>query len=464
MRAKGHDTFCPVGPWIDTDLDPSDLDLRTEVNGQLRQHSNTSLMIHDIGAIIEWVDGRLDPDLSANGFASYTNAFAAVINGAVVSCGAPGVPMAPSPNACLSRILFVSGTSFASPTVAGAAALLRQAVPDASAIQTRNALIRGANPTLIGDGSGRIDQGAGFVDVPAALALLNSGTVKDKLPSRERADDRDDEPDDVGAGGKSVTRNLAKLGIQPVQFHNDKFTTELKSLTPGQVAHFFIPSDAFTERLVVRITNIVPEAMQPNTLFGDDLFVMGVDAPTSFAVHRIENPPGSEGVFVNADATFMIDKPQTGLVRLGLQGDWTNGGPISANLTIERQRSLSTLPSAAGKIEQGDVIPFYINVPVAKEAAFELFWLQNWGRYPTNDLDMLVFDPKGDLVLDTFGTPPGATLNSPERVVVANPLSGQWIVLVDGFTIQQRGRAGAPRREGHVHADGDGGRSSTQGD
>jgi 2-keto-4-pentenoate hydratase/2-oxohepta-3-ene-1,7-dioic acid hydratase in catechol pathway len=59
MRAKGHDTFCPVGPWIVTDLDPSDLDLRTEVtrSGQteLRQHSRTSLMIHDIGAIIEWV-------------------------------------------------------------------------------------------------------------------------------------------------------------------------------------------------------------------------------------------------------------------------------------------------------------------------------------------------------------------------------------------------------------------------
>ena len=52
-------------------------------------------------------------------------------------------------------------------------------MPDASALQTRNALIRGANPTLIGDGSGRIDQGAGFLDVPAALALLNSGTVKD---------------------------------------------------------------------------------------------------------------------------------------------------------------------------------------------------------------------------------------------------------------------------------------------
>ncbi len=54
LRAKGLDTFCPVGPWIDTDVDPFDLELRTEVNGQVRQRSRTSLMIHDIGAIVEW--------------------------------------------------------------------------------------------------------------------------------------------------------------------------------------------------------------------------------------------------------------------------------------------------------------------------------------------------------------------------------------------------------------------------
>lgn len=54
-RAKGHDTFCPVGPWIVTDIDPSDLELRTEVNGELRQLSRTSMMIHDVGAIVEWI-------------------------------------------------------------------------------------------------------------------------------------------------------------------------------------------------------------------------------------------------------------------------------------------------------------------------------------------------------------------------------------------------------------------------
>jgi 2-keto-4-pentenoate hydratase/2-oxohepta-3-ene-1,7-dioic acid hydratase in catechol pathway len=55
MRAKSHDTFCPVGPWIVTDLDAADLELTTTVNGEIRQRSRTSLMVHDIGAIVEWV-------------------------------------------------------------------------------------------------------------------------------------------------------------------------------------------------------------------------------------------------------------------------------------------------------------------------------------------------------------------------------------------------------------------------
>ncbi len=54
-RAKGHDTFCPVGPWIVTDVDPSDLEIRTEVNGEVKQNSRTSLMVHDVGAIVEWI-------------------------------------------------------------------------------------------------------------------------------------------------------------------------------------------------------------------------------------------------------------------------------------------------------------------------------------------------------------------------------------------------------------------------
>ncbi|MGV8871672.1 MAG: fumarylacetoacetate hydrolase family protein [Rhodococcus sp. (in: high G+C Gram-positive bacteria)] len=54
-RAKGHDTFCPLGPWIETSLDPSDLEIKTEVDGVVKQQSRTSLLLHDIPTIIEWV-------------------------------------------------------------------------------------------------------------------------------------------------------------------------------------------------------------------------------------------------------------------------------------------------------------------------------------------------------------------------------------------------------------------------
>jgi len=54
-RAKGFDTFCPLGPWIETSLDPSDLALTTTVNGELRQSARTSLLLHDIPALIAHV-------------------------------------------------------------------------------------------------------------------------------------------------------------------------------------------------------------------------------------------------------------------------------------------------------------------------------------------------------------------------------------------------------------------------
>ena len=54
-RAKSFDTFCPLGPHIESDLDPSDLAITTRVNGEVRQNSRTSKMIFDCGTIIEFV-------------------------------------------------------------------------------------------------------------------------------------------------------------------------------------------------------------------------------------------------------------------------------------------------------------------------------------------------------------------------------------------------------------------------
>jgi 2-keto-4-pentenoate hydratase/2-oxohepta-3-ene-1,7-dioic acid hydratase in catechol pathway len=53
-RAKGFDTFCPLGPWIETDLDPSDVMLRTTVNDEVKQQASTSLLIHDITTMVTY--------------------------------------------------------------------------------------------------------------------------------------------------------------------------------------------------------------------------------------------------------------------------------------------------------------------------------------------------------------------------------------------------------------------------
>ncbi len=53
-RAKGFDTFCPVGPRIVAGLDPRDLRLITRVNGVIRQDSSTADLIHDVAALISF--------------------------------------------------------------------------------------------------------------------------------------------------------------------------------------------------------------------------------------------------------------------------------------------------------------------------------------------------------------------------------------------------------------------------
>ncbi len=56
-RAKGFDTFCPMGPFIETEFDPSDVRVVTELDGEVKQDGRTSLMVHDIPALIEYVSG-----------------------------------------------------------------------------------------------------------------------------------------------------------------------------------------------------------------------------------------------------------------------------------------------------------------------------------------------------------------------------------------------------------------------
>jgi len=54
-RAKGFDGSCPLGPWIQTELDPNDVRVETRLNGEVRQAGQTSDMVFGVATLIEYI-------------------------------------------------------------------------------------------------------------------------------------------------------------------------------------------------------------------------------------------------------------------------------------------------------------------------------------------------------------------------------------------------------------------------
>jgi 2-keto-4-pentenoate hydratase/2-oxohepta-3-ene-1,7-dioic acid hydratase in catechol pathway len=54
-RGKGYDSFCPLGPWVETDLSPGETRVSTTLNGETKQDAPTSLLLHDVPALIAYV-------------------------------------------------------------------------------------------------------------------------------------------------------------------------------------------------------------------------------------------------------------------------------------------------------------------------------------------------------------------------------------------------------------------------
>ncbi|MGI1677799.1 MAG: fumarylacetoacetate hydrolase family protein [Cellvibrionaceae bacterium] len=77
FRAKGSDTFGPIGPYIVTGLDPDNLLLETRVNGEIRQSSNTDLLIFNVATIV-----------------SYISQFVTLLPGDIIYSGTPGTTKA----------------------------------------------------------------------------------------------------------------------------------------------------------------------------------------------------------------------------------------------------------------------------------------------------------------------------------------------------------------------------------
>jgi serine protease AprX len=337
-------------------------------------------------------DGRPDPDVVSNGFGSFSQGYGST---ASISLG--------------------SGTSFATPSVAGVAAVLRQRFPAATARTIRNAIIASANAGLLSDGSTVLDQGHGYVDAGAAAAMILAGTVPN-LPG-------------LGDFNSSVKVNVEKN--TDLNVRDGSVTERVTGLKPGQRFDLLYRVHPNTRQVVIVLSGVTPVLPpdEQNQLFGDDILL---------AVHSAKTSAIGEGDYkvltFTTGNTFVVDDPEEGIMRITVNGDWTNAGQIAA--TIGAYSITDPVPglTSQGKIGNGDVVVVPLTIPAGTSVAdFRLSWRENWGQYPTNDLDLFLVRPNGTVDFS------GASLNSPEHVAVSSPAAGNWLIVISGFDVSGKG-------------------------
>jgi serine protease AprX len=331
-------------------------------------------------------DGRSDPDVLANGFGNFGQ----------------GLGLTPL------DLNLGSGTSFASPSVAGVAAVLRQMFPGATARQVRNAILMSATPALI-PGATALDQGRGLVNAAAAAALLQAGKA----------------PDAAAAPAKPVSSlkvNVEKAGLD---VRNGFVNETLAGLKPGERRDIVYRVHPNTRQILIGILNFTAGAVQ-NQIVGDDLLV-AVHSPKTSAI-------GASGDYLAyqfmRNGTLVVNDPEPGLLRVSVNGDSTNAGNVSASVAISSLTHPIPQFTKQDKVQTNDltIVPFAVPSGVS-EVDVRLSWRDDWGAFPPADLDVTVISPDG---LPNFA---GATLRNPEAVKIAQPKAGQWLAVVYAFDI-----------------------------
>lgn len=343
-------------------------------------------------------DGRTGVHLIANGVANF-------VQGADGSLG------------------LVDGTSFSAPMVAGAAALLHGAFPNATGAQVREALMKGANPSLLGSTVPPIDQGSGYLDVAAASTLLQTRAVKGEIPKLPEIEKY-----------TLVEDNIKKAGVAPVVFKDGVFSADIRDLKAGETAHFFVANPP-RGRLNVKLDNITfelpPEQQNqlPEDVFtkikGDRFLLAVTDATLS-----VDADPwwwlGKNEVKTSYEETYSFSP---GVVRVAVRATAINAGKMSGKLTLTHAGYTEATPVVAtGSLEDSEADAYQFKLPATTEVTFDLSWRRTWAYYPTHDLDLLLINPNGAI----DGT--GATLSNPERFSYILP-AGAWTVLVDGYML-----------------------------
>jgi subtilisin family serine protease len=314
----------------------------------------------------------------------------------------------------------ISGTSASCPVVSGAAALLAawqkidqgQTIPRcdkpiwpnphcpdtivfANPYQIRNAIIEGALPLDIP--YHEYAQGNGFLNVPNSLDLLQN-CIDGGLHL-----DSSHNFDVVNLKGGTQTWSTGDIG-------------------PGRTFDIIIAVDGDTEKIDISLTNVTIPGPQ-NPLLGDSIEFYVQSAVRTYEWYY------TYSVNLNSNASFTIPKPDPGNMRITIEGDWTNWGTVSCDVTVTETEGREHCDAYHhGTIGNKEWFQYNVDIPAGlTSVVFELWWTHDWSMWPTYDLDMYIIDPYGYVYVN------GALYWSPETVTIANPVPGTYIVLISGY-------------------------------
>jgi hypothetical protein len=138
---------------------------------------------------------------------------------------------------------------------------------------------------------------------------------------------------------------------------------------------------------------------------------------------------------------FIVPNPDTGVMRVTLNPDTLNAGLVDADVSVDTALKVFGAPTRVitDSVKTG-VIKLYTEPISAGTAELNLFlhWQHDWAHYPTSDVDVIACAPSipGTIAdCQALGNKTGATLASPERVVIPSPAAGTWTFLVNGFNV-----------------------------
>lgn len=333
------------------------------------------------------------------------------------------------------ELRWASGTSFSSPMVAGGAALLN-AWWESQGYETNptaleNVLLKGADPTVVGpEWQGINDQGYGALDIPAALDLLMAG--KTKLKSAVK----------VGA----LTSNI--LGT-PVPGKSKTWTSPEITLNPSEKFDAVLQISKTTSKVMIEFYDIIAADNSAYAFWENALEVHVESAKRSAFSSPIAqlwypNYYGDsfeivieDGVWTSPFGVEAVQPMEPGMMKVSLVGDYSNEALVSFKMRVTREEYRQPLSKknriGNGGIKMADSYVFTVEIPEGvTTATFDLLWNRDWTKFPTSDIDMLIFD--SDFGLVSFD---GATSNAPERAILETPPAGIYYILVDGYEVNK---------------------------